>query len=63
MSTGLKIALGVLAAIVLFVITRGGAVAGTYNSLVQLDQAVQSHTAQVRTVNKRRADLIPELVG
>src|SRR5437773_5926610 len=63
MSTGLKIALGVLAAIVLFVIIMGGTVAGTYNSLVQLDQAVQSQWAQVQNVYQRRADLIPNLVG
>src|SRR5436309_7308287 len=63
MSTGLKITLGVLAAIVLFVIIIGGAVAGTYNSLVQLDQAVQSQAAQVQNVYQRRADLIPNLVG
>src|SRR5438034_10415289 len=63
MSTGLKIALGVLAAIVLFVCGLGGAVAGTYNSLVQLDQAVQSQAAQVQNVYQRRADLVPNLVG
>src|SRR5215813_11074550 len=63
MSTGLKIALGVLAAIVLFVIILGSAVAGTYNSLVQLDQAVQSQSAQVQNVYQRRADLVPNLVG
>src|SRR5436305_582905 len=37
MSTGLKIALGILAAIVLFIVVLGGAVAGTYNSLAQLE--------------------------
>jgi len=63
MSTGLKIALGVLAAIVLFVVVLGGAVAGTYNSLLQLDQAVQSQAAQVQNVYQRRADLVPNLVG
>src|SRR2546427_5372351 len=63
MSTGLKIALGILAAIVLFVVVLGGAVAGTYNSLVQLDQAVQSQGAQVQNVYQRRADLVPNLVG
>src|SRR5207244_11072550 len=62
MSTGLKIALGILAAIVLFVVVLGGAVAGTYNSLVQLDQAVQSQAAQVQNVYQRRADLVPNLV-
>src|SRR6266702_6789110 len=63
MSTGLKIALGILAAIVLFVIVLGGAVAGTYNSLVQLDQGVQSQAAQVQNVYQRRADLVPNLVA
>src|SRR5437016_5707083 len=63
MSTGLKITLGVLAAIVLFVIIIGGAIAGTYNTLVQLDQAVLSQWAQVQNVYQRRADLIPNLVN
>src|SRR5712692_3008797 len=63
MSTGLKIALGVLAAIVLVVIVLGGAIAGTYNSLVQLDQGVQSQWAQVQNVYQRRTDLVPNLVA
>src|SRR5438128_10759528 len=63
MSTGMKIALGVLAAIVLFVIVLGGTIAGTYNSLVQLDQGVQGQWAQVQNVYQRRADLIPNLVN
>src|SRR5437762_803045 len=63
MSTGMKIALGVVAAIVLFVIVLGGAIAGTYNTLVQLDQSVQSQWAQVQNVYQRRADLIPNLVN
>src|SRR5881398_243086 len=63
MSTGLKIALGVLAAIILFVLVLGGTIAGTYNSLVQLDQAVQSQGAQVQNVYQRRADLVPNLVA
>src|SRR5438477_3280898 len=63
MSTGMKIALGVLAAIILFVLVLGGTIAGTYNSLVQLDQAVQSQWAQVQNVYQRRADLIPNLVN
>src|ERR1700740_486513 len=63
MSTGMKIALGLLAAIVLFVIVLGGTIASTYNSLVQLDQGVQSQWAQVQNVYQRRADLIPNLVG
>src|SRR5256712_9022421 len=63
MSTGLKIALGILAAIILFVVVLGGTVVGTYNSLVQLDQGVQSEWAQVQNVYQRRADLIPNLVA
>src|SRR5256885_15761578 len=63
MSTGMKIALGVLAAIVLFVIVLGGTIAGTYNSLVQLDQGVEGQWAQVQNVYQRRADLIPNLVN
>src|SRR5437899_8612760 len=63
MSTGLKIALGVLAAIILFALVLGGMIAGTYNSLVQLDQAVQSQWAQVQNVYQRRTDLVPNLVA
>ena len=42
MSTGAKIALGVVGALVLVVLIFGGAIAGTYNSLVRLDQGIQS---------------------
>jgi LemA protein len=63
MSTGAKIALGVVGAIVLIVLVFGGAIASTYNGLVQLDQAVQSQWAQVENVYQRRADLIPNLVN
>ena len=63
MSTGLKIALGVLGAIILFVLVLGGTIAGTYNSLVQLDQGVQSQWAQVQNVYQRRTDLVPNLVA
>src|SRR2546430_3059354 len=63
MSTGMKIALGVIAAIVLFVLIFGGAIASTYNSLVQLDQGVQSQWAQVENQYQRRVDLIPNLVN
>ncbi len=63
MSTGTKIALGVVGAIVLVLIIFGSTVAGTYNSLVQLDQATQSQWAQVQNVYQRRLDLIPNLVN
>ncbi len=39
------------------------ALAGSYNRLVTLDQAVQSQWAQVESVYQRRADLIPNLVA
>ena len=63
MGTGTKIALGVIGAIVLIVLIFGGAIAATYNSLVQLDQAAQSQWAQVENVYQRRADLVPNLVA
>src|SRR5262249_39457203 len=63
MGTGTKIALGIVGVIILLVIVFGSAIAGTYNSLVQLDQATQSQWAQVQNVYQRRADLIPNLVN
>jgi LemA protein len=63
MRTGTKIALGVVGAIVLVVLIFGGMIAGTYNSLVALDQSTQSQWAQVENVYQRRADLIPNLVA
>src|SRR5262245_55838413 len=38
-------------------------VAGTYNTLVQLDQNTQQSWAQVQNVYHRRLDLIPNLVN
>jgi LemA protein len=51
--------LGVIVLVVLFVAVFG---IGAYNSLVKLDQAVQSQWAQVENVYQRRADLVPNLV-
>jgi LemA protein len=59
MNRGL-IALGGLVAVLVIV---GLTLAGTYNRLVTLDQAVQSQWAQVESVYQRRADLIPNLVS
>jgi LemA protein len=59
MNRGL-IVLGGLVVIVLIVVMS---LAGTYNRLVTLDQAVQSQWAQVESVYQRRADLIPNLVA
>ena len=63
MGTGTKIAIGVIGAIVLVLLIFGGMIAGTYNSLVSLDQAVQSQWAQVENQYQRRADLVPNLVA
>jgi LemA protein len=63
MGTGTKVALAVLGAVVLIVLILGGTIAGTYNSLVQLDQGAQSQWAQVENVYQRRSDLIPNLVN
>ncbi len=63
MSTGAKIALGILGAIILLVLIFSATIAGTYNSLVQLDQAAQSQWAQVENAYQRRADLLPNLVN
>jgi LemA protein len=55
-------AIGCLIILVLGVLIVGGSVAGAYNSLVQLDQAVQAQWGQVENVYQRRADLVPNLV-
>ena len=56
-------ALGCLIAIVLVALIVVGPAIGSYNSLVQLDQAVQAQWGQVQNVYQRRADLIPNLVA
>lgn len=63
MSTATKIALGVVAAIVLVAVVIGFTMMGTYNTLVGLDQAVQAQWGQVQNVYQRRTDLIPNLVA
>lgn len=50
----------VIAGIVLVIVVL---VAGTYNSLVTLSQAVDAQWGQVQNVYQRRADLIPNLVA
>src|SRR4030081_448074 len=54
------IALGGLVVIVVGAVVM---MAGAYNRLVALAQAVQSQWAQVESVYQRRADLIPNLVS
>jgi LemA protein len=51
--------LGVLVVAAIIIVLS---VAGTYNSLVRLDQKVQSQWAQVENQYQRRADLVPNLV-
>jgi LemA protein len=63
MTKGSKIALGVVGALLLLVLITGSWLAGTYNSLIRLDQATQAQWAQVENVYQRRADLIPNLVN
>jgi LemA protein len=60
---GKKIGCGVLAAVVLLVAILGLSLGGTYNSLVQLDQAAQAQWGQVQNAYQRRADLVPNLVA
>ncbi|PSH05649.1 MAG: LemA family protein [Acidobacteria bacterium] len=60
---GKKIAVGILGGIALVGIIIGFSISGTYNSLVQLDQATQAQWAQVQNTYQRRADLVPNLVA
>ena len=57
------VVLGVIGAIVLIALVIGFSIMGTYNGLVQLDQATQAQWAQVQNVYQRRADLVPNLVA
>lgn len=57
-----KWAIGCGVILVIVVLVLGLAVAGGYNSLVALDQAVRAQWGQVENVYQRRADLVPNLV-
>ena len=48
--------------LVVAVVILGFAIAGSYNKLVALDQAVRGQWGQVENVYQRRADLVPNLV-
>jgi len=54
--------LGCVVVAVAVVLLLGLAVAGSYNNLVRLDEAVKSAWGQVENVYQRRADLVPNLV-
>jgi LemA protein len=62
MSKGAKIALIILAVVVLFALIAGSWVIGNYNRVVAMDENVKSMWAQVDNQLKRRYDLIPNLV-
>ncbi len=49
-------------AVVGLLILAGFSCAGTYNSLVSMDQGVQAQWSQVENVYQRRLDLVPNLV-
>jgi len=55
--------IGCAVVVVIVLIVLGLALAGTYNNLVGLSQAVDAQWAQVESVYQRRADLIPNLVS
>ena len=58
----MKIALAVVAVIVLLVLVVGGSLMGARNELVTEKNAVDAAWAQVDVVLQRRSDLIPNLV-
>src|SRR6187399_143069 len=53
---------GLIAILLVIVVIAAIAIAGSYNRLVGLQQAVDQSWAQVQNVYQRRADLIPNLV-
>jgi len=58
-----KIALGCGGLIILALVVLGLSVAGSYNSLNGLNQAVEAQWGQVENVYQRRSDLVPNLVA
>ena len=60
---GKATALGCAGVILLLILIGGASIGGSYNTLVQLDQATQAQWAQVQNAYQRRADLVPNLVA
>lgn len=58
----LKRSMIVLGVLLLIAVGVGTSCVSTYNTLVSLDQAVQSQWAQVENTYQRRLDLVPNLV-
>lgn len=63
MSKGLKIGLGILGVVVLFIILTVSWATRKYNNFVGLNENVKSAWGQVENVYQRRADLVPNLVA
>jgi len=63
MSKGLKIGLGILGVVVLFIIFTVSWATSKYNSFVGLNENVKSGWSQVENVYQRRADLVPNIVA
>ena len=63
MARGRTIGIVVLVVVVLVALGLYGAVKGTYNSLVAMDERVKGDWAQVENQLQRRYDLIPNLVN
>lgn len=62
MSSGAKVAVGIVAALVALAVIIGGWVIGQYNRVIAMDEQVKAQWAQVDNQLKRRYDLIPNLV-
>lgn len=62
MSNGVKIALVIVAVLVLIAVAFGGWAVKQYNHVITLDEQVKAQWAQVDNQLKRRYDLIPNLV-
>ena len=60
---GKSTAIGCAGALLLILLIGGASIGGSYNHLVQLDQATQAQWAQVQNAYQRRADLVPNLVA
>ncbi len=63
MSKGLKIGLGILGVLVLFIFLTVSWATGKYNTFVGLNENVKSAWSQVENVYQRRSDLVPNLVA
>ena len=63
MARGRTIGIVVLVVVVLIVLGVYGAVKGTYNTLVAMDERVKGDWAQVENQLQRRFDLVPNLVN